>query len=367
MKFIDLNTQYEKYQKEIDEAIRAVLQSGNFILGPVVNDMENALAQFVGVKHCLGVSSGTDALRVALLALDIRSGDEVITTPFTWVSPAEVIAMQGAKPVFVDIEETTYNLNPDLLEQAITPRTKAIMPVSLFGQMANFEKINAIAAKYGIPVIEDGAQSFGATQNGIPSCGATYIGCTSFFPTKPLGCYGDGGAIFTNDDEIAAKMRAFSVHGQLKRHLHQHIGMNARLDTLQAAIVRAKLPHLSKELHNREKIGQRYTELLQDYCATPHVMPGNTHVYAQYTIRVQDREYVLNRLKGEGIPTAIYYPKCIHEQPAYEQFGFKRGSLPVAEKAADEVLSLPMHPWLTDEEQDKIVASIIETVGVKVG
>jgi UDP-2-acetamido-2-deoxy-ribo-hexuluronate aminotransferase len=298
---------------------------------------------------------------IALMALGVGPGDEVITVPYSWISTAEVIALVGAIPVFVDIEPETYNINIDLLKKAITPKTKAIIPVSLFGQMPDYDAINTLASQYGIPVIEDGAQSFGATRNGIKSCATTLIGSTSFFPAKPLGCYGDGGALFTNDDSIASLMRAIRNHGGEKRHHHPVLGLNGRFDTIQAAIVLAKLPYFPKEVEDRQRIGARYSMLLQDCCSVPVVASGNTHVYAQYTIRVQNRDQLGQELQKLGIPTAIYYPKCIHEQPVFAYLGYGPGSFPESEKASREVISLPMHPWLTDEEQDFIVN------GVKIG
>ena len=281
MEFIDLKIQYAKYKTEIDARMSAVLAHGHFIMGPEITELETALAGYVGGKHCITTSSGTDSLEIALRTLGIGPGDEVITVPFTWISSAEVIGLVGAKPVFVDIELATYNMDVAGLEAAITPQTKAIMPVSLFGQMPDYGRINAIAAKHGIPVIEDAAQSFGATQHGRRSCSLTLIGSTSFFPAKPLGCYGDGGALFTNDDALAEKMRAIRSHGGLKRHHHPYLGMNGRFDTLQAAVLLAKLPHFESEVQARGRIGARYTELLRNCCAVPEVAFGNTHVYAQ--------------------------------------------------------------------------------------
>lgn len=376
MQFIDLKTQYARYQTEIDARIRAVLTHGQFIMGPEIAELETALASYVGVKHCITVSSGTHSLEIALRALGIGPGDEVITVPFTWISSAEVISLVGAKPVFVDIEPATYNLNLDLLEAAITPHTKAIMPVSLFGQMPDYARINAIAAKHNLPVIEDGAQSFGATQatpnpqpptlNPQPSpkrsCSLTLIASTSFFPAKPLGCFGDGGALFTSDDALGEKMRAIRTHGGLKRHNHPYVGTNGRFDTLQAAVVLAKLPHFQWEVEARSRIGARYTSLLSSVLSLPSSVPivsaGNTHVYAQYTIRVANRDAVAAKLKGKGIPTAVYYPKCLHEQPVFASCGYKWGDFPESEKASREVLSLPMHPFLTEGDQDSVVAAL---------
>ncbi|HZR15743.1 MAG TPA: DegT/DnrJ/EryC1/StrS family aminotransferase [Verrucomicrobiae bacterium] len=355
MEFIDLKEQYQRYQKHIDQRIQAVLNHGHFIMGPEIAELEDALARYVGVKHAISVASGTTSLEIALRALGVGPGAEVITVPFTWISSAEVIALVGATPVFVDIEPATYNLDVEQLELAITPRTKAIMPVSLFGQMPDYERINAIAARHGVPVIEDGAQSFGATQRGRRSCGVTLVGSTSFFPAKPLGCYGDGGALFTSDDSLAERMRAIRTHGGLKRHHHPWVGTNGRFDTIQAAVLLAKLPYFEAEVEARGRIGARYSEMLRDICAIPQVAPGNTHVYAQYTVRVPNRDEIAEKLKARGIPTAVYYPKCLHEQPVFASCGWKWGAFPQSERASREVLSLPMHPFLKKADQDNIV------------
>lgn len=355
MEFIDLKTQYAKYQREIDSRMRAVLEHGKFIMGPEIAELEEELARYVGVKHCITVASGTMSLEIAFRALDIGPGDEVITAPFTWISSAETIGLVGARPIFVDIEPETFNIDIDLLEAAITPRTKAIMPVSLFGQMPDYARINEIAAKHGIPVVEDAAQSFGATQNGRRSCAVTPISSTSFFPAKPLGCYGDGGALFADNDALAEKMKAIRTHGGIKRHHHPLLGTNGRFDTLQAAVLLAKLPHFEWEVAERIRIGARYSEMLADVCEAPAVQSGNTHVYAQYTIRVPNRDEVAASLQKEGIPTAVYYPKCLHEQPVFADTGYTMGDFPESEKASREVLSLPMHPFLNAADQDRIV------------
>ena len=359
MEFIDLKEQYRRYQADIDARIHKVLAHGHFIMGPEIAELEAVLAAYVNVKHALTVASGTDSLEIALRALGVGAGDEVITVAFTWISTAEVIGLVGAKPVFVDIAPDTYNLDIDKLEAAITPRTKAIMPVSLFGQMPDYARINAIAARHGLPVIEDGAQSFGATQLGRRSCGVTLVGSTSFFPAKPLGCYGDGGALFTNDDALAEKMKAIRTHGGLQRHHHPLLGMNGRFDTIQAAVMLAKMPHFEAEVEHRRRIGARYTELLRGRCVVPEVAPGNTHVYAQYTIRVPQRDALGARLKAAQIPTAVYYPKCLHEQPVFASAGCRWGDLPESERASREVISLPMHPFLTETEQDQIVQAVL--------
>ena len=358
MEFIDLKTQYRRYQAAIDARMRAVLDHGHFIMGPEIAELEAALASYVGVKHCLTVASGTDSLEIAFRALGLGPGDEVITVPFTWISTAEAIALVGARPVFVDIEAGSYNMDPALVEAAITPRTKAIMPVSLFGQMADYEAIAAIAGRYGVTVIEDGAQSFGATRNGRRSCGVTAISSTSFFPAKPLGCYGDGGALFTDDDTLAETMGAIRTHGGLRRHYHPLLGMNGRFDTLQAAVLLAKLPHFDDEVRARARIGARYSEQLREMCVTPAVAPGNTHVYAQYTVRVSNRDELVAGLKADGIPTAVYYPKCLHEQPVFAGLGYAYGAFPVSERASRDVVSLPMHPFLSDADQDRVVAAV---------
>lgn len=338
--------------------MRRVFDHGQFIMGPEIQELEQVLAKYVGVKHAITVASGTDSLEIALRALGVGPGDEVITVPFTWISSAEVIGLVGATPVFVDIAADDYNIDPHLIEAAITPRTKAIMPVSLFGQMPDYGRINALAAKHGITVIEDGAQSFGATQQGRRSCGVTRIASTSFFPAKPLGCYGDGGALFTDDDALNEKMRAIRTHGGIQRHHHPYLGMNGRLDTLQAAILLAKFPHFPGEVAARERIGARYSAMLEGVCQAPKVMPGNTHVYAQYTIRVKDREKLGQALKAQQIPTAVYYPKCLHEQPVFSVLGYKWGAFPESERASREVISLPMHPWLTESDQDRVVGAV---------
>lgn len=358
MEFIDLKEQFRRYRPQIEERMRAVLDHGHFIMGPEIGDLENQLADYTGVQHVITVASGTDSLEIALRALGIGPGDEVITVPFTWISSAEAICLVGAKPVFVDISPIDFNMDVGQLAAAINSQTRAIMPVSLFGQMPDFDEINRFASTHGLAVLEDGAQSFGATQNGRKSCAISTIGSTSFFPAKPLGCYGDGGALFTDDDELAAKMKAIRAHGGAKRHEHTLLGMNGRFDTLQAAVILAKLPHFADEVEARSRIGARYSSLLKDVCLTPAVRPGNVHVYAQYTIRVPDRDALGANLKEAGIPTSVYYPKCLHEQPVFADLGYKWGDFPVAEKVSREVISLPMHPFLGEGEQDRVAEAV---------
>ena len=356
IEFIDLKAQQQKILPELERRMKVVLQHGRYIMGPEIQELEEKLAAYAGVKYCIAVASGTDALLIALMALGIGAGDEVITTPFTFIATGETIALLGAKPVFADIDRRTYNLDPLLLEAAITPKTRSILPVSLFGQCADLDSINAVAAKHGIPVIEDACQSFGATHRGRKSCAISTVGCTSFFPSKPLGSYGDGGACFTDNDELATKMRQIRVHGQDRRYHHALLGINGRMDTLQAAILLAKLEVFASEVKARNLLGARYSELLRDTVVTPYVEPHNTSVYAQYTVQVDHRDAVREMLRVEGIPTAIHYPVPLHLQPVFAGLNLPEGSFPVAESAAKRVLSLPMHPYLTGDELIRITS-----------
>lgn len=364
IEFIDLKTQQKRILPDLERRIKAVLDHGQYIMGPEVKELEEALAAYVGVKHCVSASSGTDTLQIALMALGIGPGDEVITSPFTFIATGEMIALTGATPIFVDIDPRTYNIDPAKIEAAITPQTKAIMPVSLFGQCADFDAINAIADRYNLPVIEDGAQSFGATYKGRRSCGLSTIGSTSFFPSKPLGCYGDGGALFTNDDDMAKAMREIRTHGQDRRYHHARIGINGRMDTLQAAILLVKLEIFDEEVASRFCIGERYTELLRGCTITPGIEPDNTSVYAQYTVQVDNRAEVQKRLQDCGIPTAVHYPVPLHLQPVFAGLNQSEGSFPVAEHAAGRVMSLPMHPYLAQSDQDAIVAALLKAVSL---
>lgn len=364
--FIDLKSQYQALEQSIKARIDKVLEHGQYIMGPEVAELEQVLADYVGVKHCISASSGTDTLLIAMMALGIKPGDEVITTPFTFISTGEMIALIGAKPVFVDIDPVSYNIDPAKIEAAITSRTKAIMPVSLYGQCADFDAINAIANKHGLAVIEDAAQSFGATYKGKRSCGLSTIGSTSFFPSKPLGAYGDGGALFTDDDELATAMRQIRVHGQAKRYYHARIGLNGRLDTIQAAVLLAKMERFDWEVEQRERIGNLYTQSIREAglvsapydIVPPTVAANNTSVYAQYTVRVKNRDQLQQKLQAAGVPTAVHYPIPLHLQPAFMGKYELSESYPHAESASQEVMSLPMHPYLKDEEVKRIVGAL---------
>jgi UDP-2-acetamido-2-deoxy-ribo-hexuluronate aminotransferase len=357
--FANLGLSYKEHKSAIDNAIANVIDNSSFIMGPVVSEFELHLSDFVGSKHSLTCSSGTDALLLALMAIDIQPGDEIITTPFTFIATGETIAFLKATPVFVDIDEETYNIDPSKIEQAITSKTKAIMPVSLFGQVADMDAINDIAERYGLVVIEDAAQSFGATHNGKRSCNLTTIGCTSFFPAKPLGCFGDGGAVFTNNDSLAEKINSLRLHGQTKRYFHKYIGMGGRLDTLQAAVLNEKLKHYENDIFKRNAASILYNERLKGKVLTPIIKSNNTSVWAQYSIRVKNREQIQDKLKEKGIPTAIHYPMSLHLQECFQYLNGKKGDFPISEKVSNEIMSLPMNPYITVEEIDYISTNLI--------
>jgi UDP-2-acetamido-2-deoxy-ribo-hexuluronate aminotransferase len=359
MEFTDLKSQYKRLKTEIDAGIQRVLDHGQYILGPEVAALEEKLATYNGSKFCITVANGTDALQIAQMALGIGVGDEVITPGFTYIATAETVALLGAKPVYVDIDPRTYNLDANLLEAAINPRTKAIIPVSLYGQCADYDVINAIAAKHGIPVIEDAAQSFGATYKGRKSCNLTTIACASFFPSKPLGCYGDGGAIFTNDPDLAKISRQIARHGQDRRYHHIRVGVNSRLDTVQAAILLPKLAVLDEESLLRQEAATHYNQLLNSIgiTTTPYVEAHNFSAWAQYTIRVNNRELVQEKLKNANIPTAVHYPIPLNKQPAVED---NKVLLPHGDAVASKVLSLPMSAYLTREDQSQVAQVLSE-------
>ena len=368
MDFVGLTSQQAHIKYKIDAAISEVLAHGQYILGPEVAQLEERLTRYTGVRHCITVANGTDALQIAQMALGIGPGDEVITPGFTYIATAETVALLGARPVYVDVCLRTCNLNPALLQAAITPRTKAIIPVSLYGQCADFDAINSIAAQHGIPVIEDAAQSFGATYKGRKSCNLSTIACTSFFPSKPLGCYGDGGAIFTNDDALAKVMRQIARHGQDRRYHHVRVGVNSRLDTLQAAILLTKLSIFDEEMALRQQVAERYAALLPPHpregggggegenITTPYIEPHNTSAWAQYTIRVNNRDAVQEKLKAAGIPTAVHYPIPLNRQPAVAD---PAAQLSVGDALAQRVLSLPTHPYLDKDSIARIVQVIL--------
>jgi len=347
--FANLQIQYQKYKSDIDARIHSVLNKSNYIMGEEVKQLETELSTFTGANHAITCSNGTDALLLALMAIDIQPGDEIITTPFTFISTAETITSMKAKPIFVDIEADTFNINANLIEAAITDKTKAIMPVSLFGQPADMEAIQVIADKYNLKIIVDGAQSFGATYNSKTDSNLGDISTTSFFPSKPLGCYGDGGAVFTNNDEYAEKIKMIRVHGQNKRYHYKYIGMGGRLDTIQAAILLAKLPHYKKELEERVRFAKNYSNSITSSLTLPIIKSNRTSVWAQYTVRVNNRDQVKKKLQDEGIPTAIYYPVSLHLQECFRYLNYKENDFPIAEEASSSVLSLPMNAYLTHD------------------
>jgi len=361
MEFIDLKSQQNRIREELDKRIAAVLAHGQYIMGPEVRELEERLASYVGVKHCVSAASGTDTLLIALMALGVEAGDEVVTVPYTWISTAEVIALIGAKPVFIDIDASTWNMDAALLEAAITPKTKAIMPVGIYGQTADMRAVNEIAARHNLPVIEDAAQSFGATHHGKKSCSLSLIGSTSFFPSKPLGGYGDGGALFTNDDALAKKMGQIRLHGQEKKHHHPILGINGRLDTLQAAIILPKLDIFDDEIAKRQQVAARYSESLRSGAlevTVPALGEGNTSVWAQYTILSPERDAFSARLGEQGIPSVSYYSVPLHLQPVFAGLGHKPGDFPVSEKVADQGISLPMNPYLSEEEIEQVCTAL---------
>jgi len=362
--FANLRYQHELYKDEIESAILKVARNCNFIMGDKVQELEKNLAYFTGVKYAITCSSGTDALLLAMMALDIKPGDEVITTPFTFISTAETIVFLGATPVFVDIDEKTYNIDVSKIESAITPKTKAIIPVSLYGQPADIDALEQLKIKHSkLKIIIDGAQSFGSTYNGVMDSALGDIAITSFFPAKPLGCYGDGGAVFTNDEELANKIKSLRVHGQTKRYHHKYIGMGGRLDTIQAAVLNVKLKHYKKDLVLRQEVAQKYHSKLKIHNSTlvlPFVEEGRTSAWAQYSIRVKNRDKLQAKLKEKGIPTAVHYPMPLHLQECFKYLGYKEADFPISEIVAKEIMSLPMNPYVSDEEIEYISKKIEE-------
>ena len=356
---VDVVGQYKKIKPEIDEAVHRVLDSGQFILGPAVKEFESSAARYLGVKHAVGCASGTDALQVALMALGVGPGDEVVTTPFTFVATTETIALLGAKPVYADIDPATFNIDPALVEKAITSKTKAMIPVHLYGQSADMDPIMKISGKHGIPVIEDAAQAMGAEYKGKKVGGIGAIGAISFFPSKNLGAFGDAGMVVTDDDHVAERMRMIVVHGSKTRYIHEILGVNSRLDSLQAAILNVKIKYLDQWRDARRKAAHRYNELLRGAdVVVPHEAQYSDHIYHQYTVRLKNRDAVVKSLTGQKIPHAIYYPIPLHRQQAFQAAGKPDGTFPVTEQAAREVLSLPMHTELTEDQQFFIVSAL---------
>lgn len=352
--FIDLKSQYLNYKSEIDEAIQRVLNSAQFILGKEVEELEEELADYTGSKYVISCSSGNDGLLLSLMAIDLQPDDEVIVPAFTFFSTAEVVSFLKAKPVFVDVDEVSFNIDYTKIEEKITSKTKAIIPVALYGQPADMNEINEIAKKHNLAVIEDAAQSFGAEYFGKKSCNLSDFGCTSFFPSKPLGCYGDGGAIFTNDENWAKKLKSLRAHGQTKRYTHEYIGINGRLDSLQAAILKVKLQHFKNEIILRQNIAQRYFDAFKGFA--PELLPNRSHIYAQYTLRVNDRSEFVGKMKNENIPTAVHYPVPLHKQPVYSLY--ENEVYPISEKLSQEVVSLPMSPYMNEKDQDYIINTV---------
>lgn len=360
MRFVNLDRQYKIIKDEVLSGIEAVLDHGQYIMGPEVAALEYQLAEFTDARQCISVSSGTDALLIAMMALGIGPGDEVITTPFSFISTSETIALLGAKPVYADIDERTFNIDPAAIDGLITTKTKAIIPVSLFGQCSDLDAINTLAKQHGITVIEDAAQSFGATYKDRMSCAVSTIATTSFYPSKPLGGYGDGGACFTNDETLAEKMRTIRVHGQTSQYNHKLVGVNGRLDSIQAAILLSKLVRFKEDIANRQRIADRYNRAFNaaGFEHTPYVEPYNTSVFAQYTVKVDQRAEVIERLRKKDVPAMIFYPTPLHRQPAVAD---PFANCPISEAICKQVMSLPMCAYMTDDEQDKVIDAFIES------
>ncbi len=365
MQFINLKKQFEICRTDIEKNISDVMENTAFIMGPHVTELEEKLAAFTQTKHAISVSSGTDALLMSLMALNAGPGDEVITSPFSFIAGAETIALLGATPVFAEIDPDTYNISPDSLREKISGKTKALMPVDIFGQCAEYDEINAIAKEHNLPVIEDGAQSLGAEYRGKPSCSLGDIGCTSFFPAKPLGCYGDGGMVFTDNDELADIIRSIRVHGKgSHKYENVRVGMNGRLDTMQAAVLLGKLNIFADEIQSRQNVAAIYNKGLSDHVKTPVVLDHNKSVFAQYSILVEeDRDGVVSRLKEAGIPSAVYYPKPLHLQTAFANLDHKPGDFPITEDICSRIFAVPMHPYLSAEDQEKIISGVIAAKG----
>lgn len=361
IQMVDLKSQYLKIKEEVDSAIFDVINSTQFIQGKIVREFENNVSEYLGCKHAIGCASGTDALQIAMMALDIKPEDEIITTPFTFVATTETIALLGAIPVYADIDEKTYNINPDTIEDKITEKTKAIIPVHLYGQPCEMNKIMEIAGKYNLKIIEDAAQAFGAQYQGIkiPSMGD--IGAISFFPSKNLGAFGDAGMVITNDDELAEKMKMITIHGSKKKYFHEVLGINSRLDSIQAAILNVKLKYIEEYHLSRINSANKYNKLLKGYVKPPFVVGNVKHIYHQYSIRVPGRDELKNYLSNKGIPSMVYYPVPLHLQHAY-RYNYKEGDYPISEKVSKEIISLPIHTELKDNEIEYITSNVIDFI-----
>ena len=361
--FIDLQAQRARIDASVRRRMDAVIESGAFINGPEIARLEAELSRFTGAPHAIACANGTDALQIALMAIGLQPGDEVITPSFTFIATAEAIAVLGGRPVFVDVDAKTFNIDPALIEAKITPRTRAIMPVSLYGQCADMDAIQAIADRHGLIVIEDAAQSFGAAYKGRRSCNLSKIACTSFFPSKPLGCYGDGGMVFTQDAALAERLRMIRGHGSKKRYYHEVVGVNSRLDTLQAAVLLAKMEIFEDEIARRQQVASRYEKFLSPFVETPRIESHNISVYAQYTVRVRDRERIMKSLDSSGIPTTVHYPMALNLQPAMRSYGQAEGTCPISERAGGEVMSLPFHPYLDEGSQLRVATALRSALG----
>ena len=359
IQMVDTTTQYLRIKEEIDTAIQTVIDSTQFIQGPAVKKFESNVESYLGAKHAIGCASGTDALQIAMMALDIKPGDEILTTPFTFVATTETIAILGAVPVYVDIDPDTFNIDVKKIEDKITPKTRAIMPVHLYGQPCDMDPIMNIAKKHGLFVIEDAAQAMGSKYNDKMICTIGHIGCISFYPSKNLGAFGDGGMITTNDDSLADKIRMIISHGSKKKYFHETLGVNSRLDSIQAAILDVKLKYLDKYCDARYTAAMKYNDKFKGIFKTPYIMPGVKHIFHQYSIRVKNRDGMMEFLKSNGIPSMIYYPVPLHMQEAYK-YNYQPGDYPVSEEIAKDIISLPMHTELTDEEIDLISSKVIE-------
>ncbi len=359
MKFVDLKEQYKRYEKELQEEMGRVFENTAFINGAAIGELEEMLSDYAGIKHAVTCSSGTDAILLPLMAYNIQEGDEIIVPAFTYFASASMISFYKAIPIFIDVDPVTFNIDPEKIEEKITERTKGIIAVSLYGQCPDLESIQSIAKKHGIWVLEDGAQSFGAEYKGRKSCSITDVSTTSFFPAKPLGCYGDGGAVFTNDDNLADDIRKYRNHGQEKRYYHKYIGINGRIDTLQAAILKVKLKYFPSELKERERVANSYTEKLKNLVKIPKIVSDQTSSWAQFTIQTENRDLLKEKLFQKGIPTAIHYPMPVPKQEAFSYLN-KNEKFPFSEKLSHTVLSLPMHPFLKEEEIFEISKAIRE-------